>query len=68
MYTLIDTFNKQIVSRHRTLSGAVTAEFKMHSTIKRLHGNNSYITMRILDNGKRLSEDQIEEAYGRYSN
>ncbi len=68
MYTLIDTFNKQIVSRHRTLKAAVAAEFKMQSTIKRRHGKDCYITMRILDNGKRLTEDQIEDAYGRYSN
>jgi len=68
MYTLIDTNNQQELSRHRTLKTAVAAEFKMQSTIKRLHGKDCYITMRILDNGKRLTEDQIEEAYGEYSN
>ena len=65
MYTLIDTFNNTIISRHRTLKAAVKAEFKYSDAVKRSNGLTSYIPMRILDNGKRLTELQLDEAYGR---
>jgi hypothetical protein len=68
MYTLIDTFNKCELSRHRTLKAAVAAEFKMARLIKRAHGKSCYLPMRILANGKPLSEDQQDEAYFDYSN
>ena len=68
MYTLIDTFNNTIISRHRTLKAAVKAEFKYSDAVKRSNGLNSYLPMQILASGKRLSEDQIDEAYGYYSN
>ena len=63
MYTLIDTFNNRELSRHRTLKAAVNAEFRMNRLIKRINGPTSYLPMQILASGKRLSEDQIDEAY-----
>ena len=68
MYTVVDTFNNCELSRHRTLKAAVAAEFRMNRLIKRTNGSTSYLPMQILQSGKRLSEDQIDEAYGYYSN
>ena len=59
-YTLHDTFNDYIISRHRTLEGAVRADLAHAKAVKRFHGPNSYIPTEIRCDGKRLDDDQME--------
>jgi hypothetical protein len=47
MFTLIDTFNNSIISRHRTLVAAVRAKGKHARAIRRRNGQNSYLTYEI---------------------
>ena len=44
---LYDTFNRCIVSNHRSLRAAVLAERKFLRAVKRANGSNSYIPTRI---------------------
>ena len=44
---LHDTFNRCIVSNHRSLRAAVLAERKFLRAVKRANGSNSYIPTRI---------------------
>lgn len=53
MYTLKDTFNNRVISRHRTIMAAVRADSRLARKIKRLFGNNSYLPTSILDNDGR---------------
>ena len=62
-YTLRDTFNGVTVSNHRSLEAAVAAEIKFGKAVKRANGASSYIPTEILRNGKRLTDDEIEQAW-----
>ena len=63
MYTLIDTFNRRAISRHRTLLAAVKAKQAHIRAIERRYGPNSYLTYEITnDKGKRVGIDDIHDA------
>jgi hypothetical protein len=47
MYTLHDTFNSYVISRHRCLVAAVRARRKHARDIRRRNGDNSYVTYKI---------------------
>jgi hypothetical protein len=51
---IYDTFNRSIISNHRSLRAAVLAERKFSRAVKRSNGSNSYIPTRI----EYLTEDQ----------
>jgi hypothetical protein len=59
-YTLHDTFNDYIISRHRTLEGAVRADLAHARAVKRFHGPNSYLPTEIRRDGRRLDNDDFE--------
>jgi hypothetical protein len=63
-FTLHDTFNDYIISRHRTLEGAVRADLAHARAVRRHNGPTSYIPTEIRCDGKRLDDDQIESAQG----
>jgi hypothetical protein len=63
-YTLHDTFNRTLISRHRTLEGAVRADLAHARAVRRFHGPNSYLPTEIRCDGRRLDDDQIESAQG----
>ena len=46
-YTLIDTFNSSIISRHRSLLAAVRASGQHARAIRRRNGGNAYVTYEI---------------------
>jgi len=59
-YTLHDTFNRTLISRHRTLEGAVKAGLFHARAVRRANGQNSYIPTEIRCDGRRLDDDQVE--------
>jgi hypothetical protein len=59
-YTLHDTFNDYIISRHRSLEGAVKADLAHARAVRRRNGPTSYIPTEIRCDGKRLDDDQME--------
>jgi hypothetical protein len=59
-YTLHDTFNRTLISRHRTLEGAIRADLSHARAVRRHNGPTSYIPTEIRCNGKRLDDEQIE--------
>ena len=61
-YTLHDTFNRTLISRHRTLEGAVKADLFHARAVRRHNGPTSYIPTEIRCNGKRLDDEQMESA------
>ena len=63
-YTLHDTFNRTLISRHRTMEGAVKSDITHARAVKRANGKNSFITTEIRCDGKRLDENQQEAALG----
>jgi len=44
MIKLIDTFNNQLISKHKSLRNAIKAQRKHLKAIKKRNGNSSYIT------------------------
>jgi hypothetical protein len=46
-YRIYDTFNRCIISNHRSLNAAVIAAAKFSRAVKRNNGENSYIPTRI---------------------
>lgn len=62
-YTLRDTFNGVTISHHRSLEAAVAADIKFGRAVKRANGQSSYIPTEILCDGKRLTDDEIEQAW-----
>jgi len=62
MYEIVDIFNDQIISRHRTLEKAVREDIKFRRMVKRNNGASSYIPTRISRDGSRLSEEDVEQA------
>ena len=43
MYCLFDTFNRRIVSRHRTIEAVIRANSRLQRAIVRHNGQNSYL-------------------------
>jgi len=43
MYCLYDTFNRRIVSRHRTIVAVIRANVRMQNRIERNNGKGHYI-------------------------
>lgn len=63
MYTLHDTFNSYVISRHRCLFAAVRARRKHARAIRRRNGGNAYVTYAITDNAdERVPSCEIETA------
>lgn len=66
MYALFDTFNKNIVSRHRTIGTAVKADQKLQSGFR----NGSYLptTIKRIEGAELvdLTEYEVEEMLARY--
>jgi hypothetical protein len=63
-YTLEDTFNGRVVSRHRSLEAAVRASYRFARAIRRANGENSYIPTEILCDGQPLDDSQQESMDG----
>ena len=59
MFTLTDTFNGVIISRHRTLERAVRAERRHLAAVRRANGKNSYLTYSITRDGRPVDPDDI---------
>ncbi len=60
-YELHDTFNKHIISTHRSLLAARKAEIRHGRAVKRANGNSSYIPTAIRRAGNLpLTEDEGE--------
>jgi len=59
-FTLHDTFNDYIISRHRTLEGAVRADLAHARAVRRHNGPTSYIPTEIRCNGRRLDNEEFE--------
>ena len=62
MYELYDTFNKRVVSRHRTLDAAVKADRRLQRAVKRGNGQSSYLPTEYHKDGERLTDDEYEIA------
>lgn len=58
-YLLIDTFNRRLISRHRSLATAVAADRKYARAVKRANGRDSYIPTMIRAAGKRVGSDSL---------
>jgi hypothetical protein len=63
MYTLHDTFNNRLISRHRTIAAAARAEISVQRRVKRANGPSSRLPTMICENGVWLSEEKREELY-----
>lgn len=64
MYTVYDTFNDRVVSRHRTIRNAEKADRKHQKAIKKYNGQNSYIPTILLDkNGDRVAWYDHEDCW-----
>lgn len=59
MFTLTDTFNGVVISRHRTLERAVEAERRHLAAVRRANGKNSYLTYSITRDGRPVDPDDI---------
>ena len=62
MYELYDTFNDRLISKHRTVLGAVRAQIRHLRAVRRSSGSNSYLTYSIYWDGKCVCENEIMEA------
>lgn len=63
MFTLADTFNNNIISRHRSLVAAVRAKGKHLRAIRRRNGQNSYVTYEITGpDGEAVDYDDLINA------
>lgn len=63
MFTLHDTFNSYVISRHRCLFAAVRARRKHARAIRRRNGGNAYVTYKITDDAdERVPSCEIETA------
>lgn len=70
-YRIYDTFNRRVVSNHRSLRTAVIAQDKFSKAVRRANGQNSYIPTIIeyTDNeGEwlKLPADEVQDAQQRY--
>ncbi|MCC5871525.1 MAG: hypothetical protein JJU22_03935 [Gammaproteobacteria bacterium] len=61
LYVVMDTFNDQAISRHRTLEAAVRADDRFRRAVRRANGPTSYIPTVILDPaGERIGDGHPE--------
>lgn len=62
MYSLFDTFNDRVISRHRSIGATAKADLKFCRAVRRANPGGGYIptTIRMAD-GSRASEDDVEE-------
>ncbi len=64
MYTLTDTFNDRVISRHRSVRAAVEARIKHARSLKHHPGDTSYVTYSITaGNGKDYGRDISDEVW-----
>jgi len=72
MFVLFDTFNNQVVSRHRSIEAAEKADVRFQRAIKKANGKSSYIPTQIREETKdglqAIREDQQEYAFHLYAN
>jgi len=61
MYELNDTFNNQIISRHRTIGAAVKADIRHARAVIRNAGMNTHIPTSITHNGDTLTWGELED-------
>jgi len=59
---LTDTFNNQIISRHRTVLAAARAERRHARSVVRRNGRGSYIPTRIISADGEDIRDEVEDA------
>lgn len=62
MIKLIDSFNDNILSSHRTVLGAVKAQQKHDRSVKRNNGANSYVWYEFKRDGVSIDSGEIIEA------
>jgi transposase InsO family protein len=62
MYILTDTFNRTLISRHRSARAAVRAQRKHLSDIRRRNGENSFLTYSIRHSSGRDIQDEVMDA------
>lgn len=65
MYELNDTFNKRLISRHRTLDAAVRADIAHGRAVRRANGQSSYIPTSITRGGRAVDREEIISAQQR---
>lgn len=46
-HRIYDTFNRRVISKHKSIKAAVIAAAKFSRAVKRTNGNNHYIPTRI---------------------
>jgi hypothetical protein len=61
MYKLTDTFNDQLISRHRSLAAAVRAQIRHARAVRRNNGASSYIPTVVTLDGNALSDEMADE-------
>ena len=61
MITLIDTFNKVEISKHRSLINAIKAQRKHLTAVKKANGANSYLTYSFFEDGKPVDQEIVIE-------
>jgi hypothetical protein len=64
-FILFDTFNKKIISRHRSIKTAILANERFQRAVKRANGASSYIPvdLMILENGELKEMDNESHDY-----
>lgn len=61
MYTLIDSFNNAVISRHRSLSAAAKARKQHSAGVKKYNGAGAYIPTELLDaDGEKIASGHPE--------
>lgn len=70
-YRIYDTFNRRVVSNHRSLRTAVIAQDKFFKAVRRANGENSYIPTIIEytdEEGEwlKLPTDEVQDAQQKY--
>ena len=60
MIILTDTFNKKVLSKHRSVFTAVKAQIKHAKAVKRCNGNNSYVWYSITDESGVDIKDEVD--------
>lgn len=64
MFILTDTFNRLIISRHRSLDAAVKARAKHGRAVRKSNGASSYIPTQITEmRAGKKSQIDIDEIY-----
>ena len=61
MIILTDTFNKKVLSKHRSVFTAVKAQIKHAKAVKRCNGNNSYVWYSITNESGEDIREEVEK-------